>query len=171
MSDDTNAVFGDDLLLEINPQYDFGADPTEQPECVNPVHVNNKLAVLSNRLIQITQAIVKANTLLGQKMRKRRLLQNAVEAIEREVLRMKPPTQTQVKTLKVQDAYIQTMAEHLGVHEKLAQAKTAVELLDDDISVLEIKIENGKTWTGAMKLHGIHIQTHLSFVKDEHRRP
>lgn len=170
MSESEKVLFGEELLVEINPQYDFAADPYDQPECVNPVHANNKLMVLSNHLIRITQATVRANTTLGEKNRKRRELQNAVEAVEREVLRMKPPSQTQIKTLKAQDAYITTMAEQLNLHEALKVAKEAVDKLDDDISILEMKIKNGKAWTDAMKLHGDHIKTFLSYVKDEHRR-
>lgn len=157
--------FGDDIKLILNPQHDFSCDPYEQPELVNPVQANNKLAVLSNRLIEVTQGITRSNRRIGALMRQRRELQNAVEIVERQILRTRPPTATQVKTLKMQDAYITTQAELLGLGDAYALAKKSVAELDDQILEIEYRLKSAHAWTSAMKLHGDHIKTHLSYVK------
>lgn len=162
--------FGDDLLLDINPDYDFSCDPFEQPECVNPVHANNKLIILGNTLITLSQKISAANIVLVQKKSEKRNLENAVQTIEEEILRRKPPSQTQVKTLKLQASYIHAMAEQLQLTEPLQLAEKNVRELEDDIALLEMRIKNAKGWVETIKAHGDHIKTFLSFVKEEARR-
>lgn len=162
--------FGDELRLDFNEQYQWDCDPYGQPEAFNPVHTNNKLLVIANAMITVTQRVTKNQKQLRKLRTERRSLADAVETVEREILVTAPPKAAQVRTLKMQAAYIDTQAIELKLDGKLKQARDRLLALDDQIEDVETEIKNDRMWFETMKLEGEHIKTFLSYYKDEARR-
>lgn len=162
-----SAQFGDDLRLDQNEQYHWDADPYDQPEAFNPVHTNNKNLVLANALIEVTQRIARNKAVIKDKRKERRKLAAAVEEVERHVLTECPPKGNEVKTLKLQDAYISRKAFFLGVADKLDTAREQLAQLDDEIDDLKTDIDTDFTWVETIKVESENIRTFLAFYKAE----
>jgi len=156
------------LQLPVNPAFDFEVDPSEQPEYVNPVTLNNYLATYSNAQIQLTDFVSVKNTRLTDLKKSQREKQRELDDFEERVLRKHPPSlERHVKTLKLQGAYIAAKAEEMGLSVEHKGYIVALRSIEDEMETVKSRIDTAKLWIKTIEDNTIKIQTYLSFVKSE----
>jgi len=159
-----------DLLVPVNPQFKWDADPTEQFDYVNPVTLYNKQISLANAALTVTQSHIQANTKIGTIKVALQEAQNALDDFEQDILRQFPPPPAQSKNLKLMESHVRTAAFQGGMADKLTELRNAVRKYEGELVTVKIDAENCMQMFQAIKLAGEHGQTHLSYVKDEAKR-
>jgi hypothetical protein len=157
------------LLIPTNPEYDWEADANSQPEYVNPVTLNNREVLMANAAIVITQQHIKVNRQLAQVSHRLQEAEHAVSDFERDLLLRFPAPSTATKNNKLLQVYIYSVATTQGYKDQYETLVRAVRTLSRDLAKWEAEAENCKAAYQAVKLGGEHIQTHLSFVKNEQK--
>lgn len=155
------------LVIPTNPDYKWELDPDEQPEYVNPVALNNREVQYANAAIRVAQRLVATNRHIAKSKQNLATARHALEDFERELLLAYPAPSSATKSTKLLQAYLYAAAIQHDKRETLNALVTEVRAIERDLISLEIEADMAHTAFQAIKLGGEHIQTHLSFVKNE----
>jgi hypothetical protein len=158
-----------DLLIPVNPGYDFSADPGGQPEYVNPVTLNNMEVRYANAAIQVVDRVTRSMKKLAQFKADLDEAEQAVEDFESDLLRLHPPPRGE-KTLKLIDAHILRIAEQEGTITEYRAKMAKTRDLKRQIIITDAAVDAGRLVLTQLKMVGEHGQTHLSFVKNEYKQ-
>ena len=158
-----------DLLIPVNPSYNFEADPAGQPEYVNPVTLNNMEIRHANAAITVADRVTRRMKELAQLKVDLDIAEQALEDFESDLLRLNPPPRGE-KTLKLIEAHIRRVSEVESQATKYAELRNKVRELKRQIIIVDAAIDAGRLMLTQIKLLGEHGQTHLSFVKQEYRQ-
>jgi hypothetical protein len=159
----------DDLLVPVNPDYDWDVPAEEQTEFVNPVRVNNHVMLQHNAAIRVAQRVVALNRKIATGRQALGTAKDALEDFEQELLITYPAPGSATKNLKVLNAYVRQVAFEHGQREEYLARVQAVRDAERAVASLELEAETARFVFNTIKLTGEHAQTHLSFVKNEQR--
>ena len=159
----------DNLLIPTNPDYDWEGDVSNQPEYVNPVTLNNREIMMANAAIVITQQHIKVNRQVAQIRHTLREAEHALSDFERDLLLRFPAPSTATKSTKLLQVYMYSVAITNNLQSQYNSLSGEIKNLSRELARWEAEAENCKAAYQAVKLSGEHIQTHLSFVKNEQK--
>ncbi len=159
-----------DLLIPVNPKYDFAGDPSGQAEYVNPVTLNNMEIKHANAAILVADRVTGHMVRLAKFKADRDDAQNDLDDFEADLLRLHPAPPNDRKTNKLLDSYIRRIAEQEGQLDHYKGLIDKVRKLDREITVTDAAVDAGRQVSSLIKMLGEHGQTHLSFVKNEYRQ-
>lgn len=159
-----------DLLIPVNPAYDFARDPEGQAEYVNPVTLNNCEIKHANAAIFVTDRVANHMRRLAELKAARDDAKNALDDFEADLLRLHPAPPNDRKTNKLLDSYIRRIAEQEGEFEHYKGLIAEVRRLEREIIITDAAVDAGRQVWGLIKMLGEHGQTHLSFVKTEYKQ-
>jgi hypothetical protein len=159
-----------DLHIPVNPEFDWSIPATEQLEYVNPVTLNNWTILLANYGLEVSQSIVGVNRKIRDRKKARAAAKHAFSDFQQDLLREYPPPALATKNLALTDAYIRNTAFVAGRQEEYNHLQIALSDADQALEHLDIELDNARQVWDTIKLMGIHIQTHLSFLKSDMKK-
>lgn len=159
----------EDLIVPVNPDFDWDADPSTQTEYVNPVRVNAHVMRQHNAAIRVAQELVAVNKHIGQLRRDLSEAKDDLEDFEQQILLDFPPPGTATKSTKLTNAYIRQTAFTHNRRDRYLELLTRVRDLERTLLVIEVRADTARFVFQTIKLTGEHAQTHLSFVKNEQK--
>jgi len=157
-----------ELIVPANPTYDW-ATAEEQSEYVNPVTLNNREIQMANAAIVVTQQHIKVNRKIAEAKHWLQEAKHALEDFERDLLLRFPAPSTSTKSTKLLQVYVYSTATSQNLKSQYDALVTKVRELDRELLKWEAEADNCHMAFQAIKLAGEHIQTHLSFVKNEQK--
>lgn len=160
-----------ELRVPTNPQYDHDAAPEENEFAFwNPVTATNKLVMLANSDLELTEAVADA---MRQRNGHRLLLEEAereLEGLERELLATQPLGNAESKNNKTTAAAVYARAVDTGRKAAYDALQTRVATHRTAVTKLTGQIDRWMAWIQASERVGRHLQTALSFWKAEYGR-
>lgn len=166
---DKERVFFENLLVPVNPEYDFDADPTGQFDYANPVTLNNQLVLYTNAGIELTKKVVVLNRRREKLRLDKKDVERKLKALRQNTLAKNPAPPSAAKNLALTDAYVQRCLEADGFFLEAQAHEATVATLDDKIDLMKEEAENLFFTMNTIKLASQNIMTHLSFVKNEQK--
>lgn len=159
--------FFDKLMVPVNPDYDFEADPSQQADYANPVVLSNKLVLHANAVLELTRYV----TSLGKQRERLRLemrdYERQLQDMRRGVLSRNPVTPTASKNLQLTDAHIWRCVETEAIVVEWKRIENAIAEREDKIEGFKAKEEDYKYTIHTIKLASENITNKLSYVKAE----
>lgn len=158
------------LIMPTSPSHDLDCDPDGQPEYANPVTVNNYQIVYSNALHELTDIVVKGNKQLEGLKKEKRAADRALDDFGNQILRKANPKAINLKTLKMQDAFISEKAEEFGQSIEYEALTEESRKLEDQIGEVQAKIKSARDWIDSIRLASDNGKTFLAFWKADAER-
>lgn len=167
-----NITPADRMRIRTNPHYQLDVDPTEQEWAyVNPVQLNNDLITIGNELLtlaELSALAIKDNRRLRLGKRK---LEREQEDFETRLIAEDPLSPSEAKSLKTIAAAIQRRVQQQQLTQEVSDRITKIRTLEDEIERNDTIIKTAKLYYDAGDKVCDNITVHLSYVKDERRRP
>lgn len=158
------------LDIPVNPEYQWGHNPELQAEYVNPVELSNRTILYANAYIAITSKLVESLKELGIAKTEKTNAETALQDFEQDLLCNNPPTAGDNKNIATLNSYIlRTVSEYDSTTE-YKQLKANVSLAESALIDAQTKIEVHRANLNSVEHACQQIQTHLSFIKAEHRQ-
>lgn len=162
-------VFFENMLVPVNPEYDFDKDPTENEfEYANPVTLNNKLVLYTNACFVLTEKAV----VLGRRRERTRLdakdKERTLRTLRNETLARNPAPPSAAKNLALTDAYVQRCLDLDGRLEEAQVLENEIAGLEDDAEQMKDEVENLRFTITTIRLACENIAIHLSYAKHDY---
>lgn len=156
-----------DLQIPTNPNFNWQVSPTEQLEYVNPVTLNNWAIQLANQALAVSSKIIVTNKHIRAAKQALVDAKASLEDFEYDLLREYPANSSTSKTLKILESHLRRSATAANKADQYQVLREAVRNAQRDYDKYELDLDNARQVSDTIKLMGIHIQTHLSFIKAE----
>jgi hypothetical protein len=156
-----------DLTIPTNPQFDWSTPAAEQLEFVNPVTLANYEILLANYALEVTQSIVGTNRKIRDAKEAARAAKYAHDDFQHELLRTHPAPAIATKSLTLLAGYVRNTAVTVGCSEEFLKLQQAMRSAETVLERLDIELDNSQQVWDMIRLLGVHVQTHLSFVKSD----
>lgn len=158
---------GKRLTVPVSQSHDLECEPDGQPEYANPVTVNNYQIVYSNALIELADTVVTYDKVVSAGKKKQREVERKMEDLGRRVLQQSSPRALDLKTLKMQDAFISAKAGELGLGTEYEQYTADLRQLEDEIAEAATVVKAARDYIHVVERASNNAMAFLSYYKHE----
>lgn len=158
------------LKILTNPDYNHDDPEANDVGFWNPVAASNDLIKISNAVLEVVEAVGEATKRRVDAQRFLREAKQAQEAVEHDMLNLKPMSTNEAKTSKTIEAVI---LKRLQETNRLEEWEKHKETISQQTAIIEREtsvIETGHMWLKVADRMSQNIQSALAFYREEVRR-